>query len=65
MYLGVSLGPTAVTDHRLIEHLARTMLVTPLRIAKECRKTLHQHRTAVKLFVFSFVDYVLYLQQIS
>lgn len=66
-YLGVSLGPQGVTAHRLTARInaAMIMLQTIMRITRTWQTTVRQRRAIVKTFIYSVVDYVLYLQPLS
>lgn len=63
-YLGVTLNRRGVTARKLCERIeaGRKMLMKLRRTTKRWTTTLEQRRLFVKTFVYSVVDYVLYLQ---
>lgn len=54
-YLGSSLGPRGVTDHRLIDRInaAITLLLTIMRVTSTWNTTMRQRTALVKTFVYS------------
>ena len=66
-YLGVSLTKYGVGDEMLINRLekASTILSFIRRVTAQHKSSVRQRRMIVKSFVFSLVDYCLYLQPMS
>ena len=67
VYLGVSISRHGVTDTSLISRLkrAQSSLARLRRITHSLKTTVRQRRIFVLTFVFSIVDYVLYLQPLT
>lgn len=66
-YLGVTLGPHGVTDHKLCEriHAANSKLRKLVRVTRSWKTSLKQRRLFIKTFVFSICDYLLFLQPLT
>lgn len=66
-YLGVFLGPTGVTDTKLVSRLygAQTVLQRLHQATSKWRLSVRQRRAFVKTFVLSVCDYLLYLQLLT
>lgn len=66
-YLGVTLWKRSVLDHRLLTRLsgARKLLMQLRTTTKKCNLSVAIRRRFIKTFIFSIMDYVLYLQPYS
>lgn len=67
VYLGVSFNSSGVTDTKLKERIKHALrLLKKLQtITARWKLTVRQRRNAVKTFIFSPCDYLLYLQQMT
>lgn len=66
-YLGVSMGNHGLTEHRLLQRMEAVsgMLDKLRRVVGSWETTVRQLRMFVKTFVYSLVDYLLYLQPVT
>ena len=66
-YLGVAINHTGVTDKSLLDRIRKAHITLSIIIdaTKSLRHSARQRRLIIKTFVFSIMDYILYLQPIT
>lgn len=67
IYLGISLGHRSVTDSKLLSRVAagRAMLSKLRRCIQRWKTTTQQRRRLVNTFVYSIMDYLLYMEPLT